>query len=102
MRYTHDGVVGEISNLPGTGQICVFHNVFVHQRLGLRGQGRGTAAHADRLRIAKELGYDMVLCVVDDANEAQQAILHRFGWMPGQECSSGKTGHLIRIWTKEL
>ena len=100
MRFNHDGVIGEIDNLPGCSQVAVFHSVFAHK--GIRGTGRGTTAHKKRIIEAAKLGYDVAICTADLNNTAQIAILDRAGWLCMHVFESSKTGHTVGIFVKDI
>jgi len=100
MRFVHSGVIGEITSLPGSSQVCIFHDVFVPPEL--RGHGLGKAAHVERLEEAKRLGYQLVICTVVVGNEPQEYILLHNGWSGGESFVSDKTGHRVRLWSKVL
>lgn len=100
MRFNYDGVIGEITNLPGCDQIAVSHNVWL--RPELRAAGRGKIAHARRLEEMQFLGYDYTLCTVDMKNEAQRHILETNGWKKFDEFKSGKTGNTVGIFGRKL
>ncbi len=100
MRYNHDGVVSEISTLPGCSQVCVFHSVFVKPEE--RNKGLGIYAHGKRLDEARELGYQLAICTVVVGNIAQEKILLHYGWRASNEYDSNKTGNIVQLWTKQL
>lgn len=97
MRQNINGVIGEIDSLPGCTQVGVSHSVFlpIHHR----GDGLGSMANKERLRIAfEELGYDMLICTVDHNNAAQRSVLNKNGWLCLTDFTSSKTGHLVELW----
>lgn len=96
MRMNLGGVIGELDTLPGCTQIVVSNSVFVPQEL--RGQGRGTQANKNRMKIAHELGYDMMICTVSEDNENQRKVLTKNGWSKYTEFKSRKTGHTVELW----
>lgn len=100
MRFNHDGVIGEIDNLPGCSQIAVFHSVFVLP--GLRGRGLGKLAHAERLIEAEHLGYDMAMCTAQLSNVPQIKILEENKWECVNTFTSKKTGNLVGLFIKGL
>jgi len=91
---------GTIDPLPGSSQVCVFHSAFVLPHL--RNEGIGSAAHADRLRLAKEALYDYAICTVDETNTYQIRNLHKFGWNHIGQFPSSKTKHHVLIFGKNL
>jgi len=100
MRFNHEGVISEITSLPGCSQICVFHSVFVSP--DERGKGLGTFAHKKRLEEARNLGYQLAVCSVVMGNTAQEKILLHYGWKASNEYDSHKTGNIVQLWTKQL
>lgn len=100
MRQSFLGVVGELDSLPGCGQIAISHGVFVP--LSHRNKGLGRMAHEQRLVEARRLGYQVVICTVDGANEPQLKLLKDFGWEFNFEFQSKKTGHMVQLWSKSL
>lgn len=100
MRYNHSGVIGEIDNLPGCSQVAVFHSVFVREQD--RGKGIGRSAHAFRLQEAKDLGYNLVMCTVNEKNIAEIKILKEYGWKEATSFDSTKTGNSVLLFTKHI
>lgn len=97
MRVNFSGVVGELTTLPGCSQIGVSHSVFVPEHL--RGNGLGKKANIDRVNFAKtELGYDGLVCTVDDENLAQVNVMISCGWQKAFTFKSSKTGHSVSLW----
>jgi L-amino acid N-acyltransferase YncA len=100
IRTNINGVVGEISDMPGCPQVAVSHYVFMKD--GEKGQGSGQKAHRERLRIMKDLGYDHAICTVVNSNEVEKHILDKQGWKRVDFFTSSKTGHLVEIFTLNL
>lgn len=100
MRYNHNGVISEITSLPGCDQIAVFHNTWVPKKD--QHFGRGSAAHIDRLVEARQLGYDFAICTVVHTNTAERAILHKNGWKLFTHFHSSKTGSDVELWGKYI
>lgn len=99
MRMNIEGVIGEVTSLPGCGQIAVSHGVYAPP--ALRGNGFGHKAHNARLLELKRLGYDAVICTMDLSNCAQLRILEAHGWhIAGIPFKSSKTGHSIQMWMR--
>jgi hypothetical protein len=97
VRYTIDGVVGELTTLPGCSQIAVSHSVFLPP--DKRGQGLGKTANKARKELAfDELGYDVMMCTVNASNIAQTKILLDNGWYCVDSFLSSKTSHVVQIW----
>ena len=92
--------VGEISTLPGCGQIGVFHSAFVLP--AFRNNGIGKDAHLDRLKCASDALYDYALCSVQQNNSAQIQILESTGWKKLSEFTSRKTGHVVYLYGRNI
>lgn len=100
MRFNHDGVISEITSMPGCSQICIFHGVFLSPER--RGQGLGKQAHLSRLNEARNLGYQMAICTVISSNTRQKQILTDFGWTFHNWFLSDKTENKVELWSKTL
>ncbi len=100
MRVNLHGVIGEITSLPGCSQVAVSHSVFIP--IKNRGKGLGTLANNARQELMKDLGYDMALCTVDNANKSQLRVLEKTGWTRLISFVSSKTGNTVAIYCKEL
>lgn len=100
MRFNINGVIGEITSLPGCSQIAVSHSVFVPVKS--RGTGLGKAAHSKRLKVIKDLGYDVAICTVDLSNIAQVKILQANGWKCAFMFNSSKTSNDVGIFVKKV
>lgn len=101
MRYSINGVFGEVDSLPGCSQIAVSHSVFVPD--SLRGKGKGKLANKLRQEyFSDELGYDYTICTVADQNEAQIQIMCDNGWTRFDTFVSRKTGNIVHIFGKQL
>ena len=100
MRYSIDGVIGEVSDMPGCFQVAISHYVWMPPEM--RGKGHGKAVHARRIDMFKEMGYDYVLCTVESTNAAQIKILKSNGWNVLDSFTSAKTGHAVLICGKLL
>lgn len=97
MRQNIFGAIGELDSLPGCTQIAVSHSVYVEK--AARGKGLGFRANRKRQLIAfNELGYDMMICTVDQANTDQRHILEKSGWVCYTAFISRKTGHAVELW----
>lgn len=99
MRFNHQGVIGEIDNLPGCSQVAVFHSVFTPQE-----RNKGLEAHSHKLRIeeAQRLGYSMAICTINEDNKPQKTILISNNWQRVAGVVSPKTDNAVSIWVKHL
>lgn len=93
-------VYSTLTPLPGSSQVCIFHDTFVH--LNHRNQGLGSKAHQERLNTARKLGYNYAICTVDKNNLPQTEILNSFYWKELSNFLSTKTGHQIALFGKTL
>ena len=100
MRISFEGVHGEIDSLPGCSQIAVSHGVFVP--LSRRNEGKGKYANRQRLVWMAIQGYDVAMCTIDSANEAQKKILEANNWHPVWSFDSSKTGHTVTVYMINL
>lgn len=97
MRTNINGVIGELTTLPGCSQVVVSHGVYVPK--GERGKGLGLEANVARLAYAfGDLGYDYMLCTVRGDNLPQIRIMNKVGWKKLAEFTSSNTGHLILLY----
>lgn len=97
MRMSIDGVIGELTTLPGCSQICVSHGVFLPP--SERGRGKGKTANKRRQNIVfNDLGYDVLMCTVDEANKPQINILQNNGWKKSFSFVSRKTGNSVAVY----
>lgn len=97
MRHNLEGVIGELTSLPGCSQVVVSHGVYLPEEE--RGKGKGTAANRTRQKLAFfDLGYDLMLCTVDASNEAQRKTLTKTGWWVLTDFPSRRTGHTVELW----
>lgn len=98
MRTNINGVIGELDTLQGCTQVAVSHSVFLEA--SARGNGKAIPANWARQKLVfEELGYDMMICTVDQANERQRHILKKSGWTWLDEFISRKTGHVVELWS---
>ena len=100
MRFYNEYGAGEISSLPGCGQVAVSHAVFVFQEY--RGKGKGRAQHRARLATMKKMGYDYALCTVVKGNARQEAILNTEGWSKLAMFDSSYTGNTVILYGKPI
>lgn len=97
MRYSIEGVPGELTTLPGCSQVVVSHAVYVPK--DRRGQGVGYTSNIKRQRLAfDELGYDAMICTVISTNLPQKKVLEKAGWSCLTRFTSSNTGHDVELW----
>lgn len=68
----------KLSPFPGCCGACVSSGAWVAPTA--RGRGIGTLFNKVRQRIARELGYGIMICTDIESNEPQQKILDNTGW----------------------
>lgn len=68
----------ELNPFPGSNQIVISSHAFVRKEH--RGNGHGKATASARIRKARELDYDYMLCTVRADNEPQLKIVRALGW----------------------
>lgn len=78
MRFSNEYGFCELNPFPGCKWLAVSNYAYVYP--GLRGQGHGAENHRLRLKRAKELGYNALICTVNSANAAEIHILSAEGW----------------------
>ena len=99
MRTCFNGVIGEITSLPGCSQIAVSHSVFLP--LSQRGKDLAIPANKERQSFCfNEMLYDYMLCTINTDNKAQKRVLEKTGWRKLDSFVSRKTQHLVEIWGK--
>ena len=99
MRKSFNGVIGEITSLPGCSQVAVSHSVFLPPEK--RGQSLAVRANRERQHFCfNEMVYDYMLCTVDSDNKRQIDVLQKSGWHKLDAFVSRKTEHLVEIWGK--
>jgi hypothetical protein len=97
MRVKCLEAVGELTSLPGCSQVVVSHAVFIPKEA--RGRRNAVPSNWERQRLCfEELGYDLMICTVDAANEAQLRVLAKSGWQKMTSFVSTKTEHTVELW----
>ena len=94
MRYGTLHGSFQLTDLPGCSQVCVSHGAFVRER----GKGHGSIDHKQHLKLAKQLGYNYILCTVEVSNDVQRLILRKNRWRFITEFYSNKTQHYVELW----
>ncbi len=100
MRF-HEGVqYYELTNLPGSSQVVVSHDLFIAPESRRKGLSYEAGYH--RVSHMKQLGYDYAICTVNAANEPELKQLTANGWMLLDQFFSSKTEHTVQLWGKAL
>lgn len=100
MRYGTNDQVYEFDPVPGNHQIVVSHSMFIYP--DRRGQGKSYDAGRERLLKAQSLGYDYIICTVDQNNEAQLKQLSINDWTWLSSFDNRRTGHHVRLYGRRL
>lgn len=100
MRYADENGFYELNDFPGCSQIVVSNNALIYKHK--RGKGRGQEAHHFKLKKAKIMGYDYMLCTVISTNAVQIHILEKNGWKKLDEFVSRKTENTVIIYGRQL
>ena len=75
------------------------YNSFIKPKF--RGRGLGAQEHRKRLKIARDLGYNCIICTVNSSNTTEKRILRNNGWIKVHEFVN-EVKHEIEIWVKNL
>ena len=67
-----------------------------------RGKGYAASEMQQRLSEIKRLGYDYVICTVENNNTAQIITLGKLKWSFLSVFESQKTGHTVQLWGRQL
>jgi Acetyltransferases, including N-acetylases of ribosomal proteins len=100
MRFSDEFGFYELNPFPGSNQIVVSNHAFIYPKL--RGQGYGSRQHRARLNMARNLGYDVIMCTVREDNAIERHILFKFGWNNVLVFNSTETGHKLCVYTRKL
>lgn len=100
MRFSNQWGWYELNPFPGSNQIVVSNHAFIYPEF--RGTGKGQEQHVERLKQAKSLGYDIIMCTVRTDNVVERHILLKNGWGFLQRFRSTETGHELDIFSKRL
>lgn len=100
MRYQTPFGFYELNPLPGCNQLVVSNHAFVEPEH--RGTGNGQAAHEERLKRARELGYDYIMCTVRATNAVQIHILEKYEWKHLDTFRNRETGNDVSVYGKQL
>lgn len=98
MRIRHPHGTAEITSLPGCADVAVITAASVDP--AQRGKGLGTAYNAERIRIARQFGYEAVMCTANLQNDRQMAVLKKNGWTLCHKYYSKRTSHWIGIFIR--
>lgn len=84
-----------LSQLAGCCGACVSSGAYV--ALTARGRGIGTFFNKVRQRIARELGYGIMICTDVESNEPQQKILDNTGWESVYKWTNPRTRNALEM-----
>jgi len=101
MRFSVPGIGHyELVTLPGSPQVAVSCRAYIEKEF--RGQGWGTQLAEERLKKARDLGYDYIIATVRADNAAQVKIMKNLGWEPLDSFTSRQTDQEIIVFGKKL
>jgi hypothetical protein len=89
-----------LAQLPGCCGVCVSY----HSRMAgaYKRKGIGTYLNSLRVRLARALGYGVILCTDTMDNTAQRKILQRNGWQDIYIFENPRTENKVAISVQEL
>lgn len=90
----------ELNPFPGCNQLVVSNHAYITPEW--RGKGYGKEQHEQRLKNAKDMGYDCIVCTVHSSNDKEKTILSANGWKTVHAFKNRETGHQVEIWVKNL
>lgn len=100
MRFSNRYGFYELNPFPGSNQIVISNHAFIYP--AYRGKGFGQTQHTERLRKARELGYNLIMATVKADNLVEKHILKKNHWLQNTSFVSIETGHTIEVWTRVL
>jgi L-amino acid N-acyltransferase YncA len=100
MRVPTEHGFFEINAFPGCNQVAVINHHFIERDWRCKGLGR--ANMAKQLELARELGYDMLVCTIRSNNIAQRKLLIASGWMQFTQFVNRETTHEVEFWGRTL
>lgn len=100
MRFETEHGSYELNPFPGCRSLVISNKAHIDP--DKRGKGLGKQQHEERIKKAKELGYDAIIATVDAKNETERHILQTHGWHRQCRFLSSKTGHLVEVWFRLL
>lgn len=100
MRYADKYGYYELNPFNGSNQIVISNHAFIYPEF--RGRGFGSEQHAERLRKAKYLGYNYIICTVIKENEIERHILRKNNWAFLSEFYNTESGNVVRLYGRQL
>ncbi|GAG53067.1 unnamed protein product [marine sediment metagenome] len=100
MRFANEYGYGELNNFPGCNQLTVSNHAFIFPKD--RGKGNGSENHKLRLKRAKSLGYDYIMCTVIHTNTPELRILKKNNWKELDRFKNKESGNTVIIFGKKL
>lgn len=106
MKYltlNNDGLAVAEWNLdpmPGCARVAISHGFQVYPQF--RGTGWASVSMKERLKKAKELGFQMILATVGDNNRPEEFCLRHHGWQQFGYLFNPNTGNTVYCWKKDL
>lgn len=100
MRFHNQNGHYELHSLPGCNQLVVSNHVFI--KPDRRGLGLGTLEAHDRIQLAKDMGYDYMICTVVQDNVPQLRIMEKLAWVKLAEWRNSVTDNMVGIYGHDL
>lgn len=100
MRFSNEYGFCEFNPFPGCNQIVVSNHAFIYPEHRMK--GHGLANHNKRVKRARDMGYDVILCTVRAGNAVEKKILTKGGWVKIMEFKNKETGNQVEMWSKSL
>lgn len=99
-RYSSQHGYYEFNQFPGCAQLIVSNHAFVTREQ--RGKGFGQAQQLTKLNLAAELGYNCIICTVQETNKPEIAILTKNGWKHVHTFFNTESNCRIQIWIRDI
>lgn len=99
-RFSDENGFYELNPFPGCNQIVVSNHAFIYPEV--RSKGLGTHYNGIRVKQAKFLGYNYLMCTVISTNYPQLKIMKKNGFKELDEFYNKETGNTVKIFGKRL
>ena len=100
MRYYSDDGFFDLTASFSCNALVVSTHTFINK--DKRGKGAGQKQHLARLKQAKDMGYNAIICTVQARNTVQKHILSKNGWMMTFTFFNKQSELDIEIWCRNL
>jgi GNAT superfamily N-acetyltransferase len=104
--YTLNGIEGipvaewSLDPMPGCPRVGISHGFQVYPER--RGTGWASISMKERLKKAKELGFQMLLATVVEGNLPEEFVLRHHGWQQFGYLFNPVTQNTVYCWKKDL